>query len=206
MNENTYINTFQNKTDAELESLLKNKEKYNDQAILASAQILKNRNGQSLELETIINEIEAIKEKKMVTQKKAIEEQEKKNNTVEDTNVPELHSKLLILIFTVLFSTIFGVVLLMYNMKQINNQKARVQVLIFGIVYTITSLIIVDLLNSKENIAIIFNILGGAILTEYFWNTYIGKEFKYRKRSWMKPVLISFLITIPLLLVVLYGQ
>ena len=54
MNENKFIKKFQNKTDSELEHVLENKESYNEQAISASIQILKERNGQSTELETQI--------------------------------------------------------------------------------------------------------------------------------------------------------
>ena len=206
MSENKYVEKFQNKTDSELEYILENKEKYNEQAVFASIEILKNRNGKSAELESVESEIEVAKERKIVAQKKAIEENKKKSNITDDPNAPELHSKRVIMVFSGLFSTIFGAVLLMYNMKQTDNPKGRIQVLVFGILYTVATLLVVNLLNIKGNIAIIFNIAGGGILTEYFWNQFIGKEFEHRKRSWIKPAIISVLITIPLVLAAIYGQ
>ncbi len=206
MNENKYFKIFQNKSDSELEHILENKEKYNEHAVFASIQILKDRNGKSAELETIETEIQVTKEKKIVAQRKIVEDEKKKNNITDDPNAPELHSKRVIMVFSGLFSTIFGSVLLMYNMKQTDNRKGRIQVLVFGLFYTIGTLIIVDLLNYTGNIAIIFNIAGGGILTEYFWNKFIGKELEHRKRSWIKPAIISVLITIPFVLAAIYGR
>ncbi|WP_445712292.1 hypothetical protein [Flavobacterium sp.] len=206
MNENKYVEKFQNKTDSELEYILENKEKYNEQAIFASIQILKDRNGKTGELESVESEIEVAKESKVVAQGKAVEEDKKKGNITDDPNAPELHSKGVIMVFSGLFSTIFGAVLLMFNMKQTDNPKGRIQVLAFGILYTVATLLVVNLLNIKGNIALIFNIGGGGILTEYFWNQFIGKELKHRKRSWIKPAIISVLITIPLVLAAIYGQ
>ena len=206
MSENKFIEKFQNKTDSELEYILENKKSYNEQAVFASIQILKARNGESSELKSVVEEIETEKEKKKITQRKAIEENKKKDNITDDPNAPELHSKKVIMVFSGLFSTIFGAVLLMYNMKQTENKTGRIQVLIFGILYTIATLVVVNLMNIGGNIALIFNIAGGGILTEYFWNKFIGKEFEHRKRSWIKPAIISVLITIPLILAVIYGQ
>jgi len=206
MSENKFIEKFQHKTDSELEYILENKKNYNEQAVLASIQILKERNGESSELKSVEKEIETEKEKKEITQQKAVEENKKKNNITDDPNAPELHSKKVIMVFSVLFSTIFGAVLLMYNLKQTENKAGRIQVLIFGILYTIATLLVVNLMNIGGNIALIFNIAGGGILTEYFWNKFIGKDFEHRKRSWIKPAIISVLITIPIFLAAIYGQ
>jgi len=206
MNENKFIEKFQNKTDSELEYILENKKSYNEQAVFASIEILKKRNGESSELKAVEKDIESEKEKKEITQQKAVEENKKKDNITDDSNAPELHSKKVIMVFSGLFSTIFGAVLLMYNMKQTENKTGRIQVLIFGILYTIATLVVVNLMNISGNIALIFNIAGGGILTEYFWNKFIGKNFEHRKRSWIKPAIISVLITIPLILAAIYGQ
>lgn len=206
MSENRFIEKFQHKTDSELEYILENKKGYNEQAIAASIHILKERNGKTPELESVESEIKIEKEKKEIAREKTFEEHKKKNNITDDPNAPELHSKKVIMVFSGLFSTIFGAVLLMYNMKQTDNQTGRIQVLIFGILYTIITLVVVNLLKIGGNIALIFNIAGGGILTEYFWNKFIGKEFQHRKRSWIKPAIISVLITIPLILAAIYGQ
>ena len=206
MNENRFIDKFQQKTDSELEYILENKKNYNEQAVEASIHILKERNGITDKLESIETKINTGKEKKEIAREKIIEEDRKRNNITNDPNAPELYSKKVIMVFCGIFSTIFGAVLLMYNMKQTNNQKARNQVLIFGILYTIITLVIVNLIERAGNLVVIINIAGGGILTEYFWNRFIGKELRHRKRSWIKPAIISVLITIPLILAMFYEN
>lgn len=112
---------------------------------------------------------------------------------------PQLYSKRVIMAFSVLFSTIFGAAILMSNMKQLRNTKARLQVLLFGILYSVGQVFTINSMSST-NLSIPLNILGGMILNEYFWNRYIGKEREYLKKSWLKPAIISGLITVPFLL------
>jgi hypothetical protein len=205
MNENRYIEKSQTKTNSELEYILENKEKYNEKAVSASIQILTERNGKTSEIETVENEMQVAKEKKVIQQKKIIEKTKKKSFLTEDTNAPELHSKKVIMLFSAIFSTIFGSALLMYNMKKTSNSRGRTQVLIFGILYTVATIVLINLLDIKTNLALIFNFAGAGILTEYFWNKFIGQEFKYRKRSWIKPAIISVLIVIPIFISIIYG-
>jgi len=206
MNKNIFYKKFQEKTDSELKQILIDKHKYTEQAINASLQILEERNGQTPDLEIIQKKIEQTQQKNEIAKQNVTEEVKKKSHLTDDPNAPELHSKKVIMVFSGLFSTIFGAVLLMYNMKQTDNRTGRIQVLVFGVLYTIATLLVVNLMNIGGNIALIFNIAGGGILTEYFWNKFIGKDFEHRKRSWIKPAIISVLITIPLILAAIYGQ
>jgi hypothetical protein len=91
MNDNKYVEKFQNKTDAELEYILENNEKYNEQAVFASIEILKDRNGKSPELESVESEIEVAKERKIVAQRKAIEEDKKKSNITNKKHYKPFH-------------------------------------------------------------------------------------------------------------------
>lgn len=204
MSKNIFIEKFQDKTDAELQNIISDKKKYVEKARLASIQILKERNGNSQELENA--EKELIEEKEIAIQKHNLDEQKKKDHLTDDPNAPELYSKRVITVFSAIFSTIFGAVLLMYNMKQTNNEKGRIQVLVFGILYTILIIIVANALKTGFNITIILNLIGASILNEYFWNKFIGKEFFYRKRSWIKPAIISIIITIPFILAIIYGD
>ncbi len=58
MKENRFIEKFQHKTNAELQYILDNKKGYNPQAVAASVHILKERNGESPELQSLEREIE----------------------------------------------------------------------------------------------------------------------------------------------------
>ncbi len=64
MNQNIFHKKFQEKTDSELEQILHDKQKYTEQAINASRQILEERNGQKAELEAIQKEVEQTVQKK----------------------------------------------------------------------------------------------------------------------------------------------
>lgn len=64
MNENRFIKKFQHKTNSELEYILKNKKSYNEQAVDASINILKERKGKSPELDSIESKIKIEQEKK----------------------------------------------------------------------------------------------------------------------------------------------
>jgi hypothetical protein len=57
MSQNRYIEKFKHKTDSELEYILEHRKKYNEQAISASIEILKERKGQSSKLESLESEI-----------------------------------------------------------------------------------------------------------------------------------------------------
>lgn len=119
--------------------------------------------------------------------------------------VPKLYSKNVIWAFSIFFSTIFGTVILMSNLKAINEKKGRLQVLLFGIVFTIGSAISIGTNPETTNYSLLLNIVGGLILNEYFWNRYIGKETIFVKKKWYKPAIISLLITLPFILAVIYA-
>lgn len=51
----------------------------------------------------------------------------------------ELYSKNVICAFTILFSTLFGALLLMFNLKRLKKTKAGMWVFAFGVLYSIFS-------------------------------------------------------------------
>ena len=118
-------------------------------------------------------------------------------------DLPKLYSKRVIYAFSIIFSTLFGTVLLMSNLKRTGNKKGWYEVLIFGIIYTAGLLITAASMNMETNIGLPLNVIGALILNEYFWNRYIGKETKFEKKKWHKPAIISLVITLPLIYVIL---
>lgn len=130
------------------------------------------------------------------------EHQENRNFEIENTvlnqeeAIPELYSKTLILLFSILFSTIFSAALLMSNLKSLGKGKARIQVLLFAILYLVATAIVLQFFKLPANLTFIANVLGAAILNEYFWNKLIGKDLEYKKKSWIKPAIISVLIAL----------
>lgn len=204
MKKNKFLDSFKTKTDSQLVHILNNKEKYTELAISASLQILTERKYDSFEILKIEDEIIEYRQKETLS--KALEEEKKKEYATNDLNAPEIYSKKLIYSFSILFSTIFGAILLMNNLKETNNNKGRNKVLIFGIIYTIATIITLNLINTTSSISFLFNGIGGFILNEHFWDKFIGKELKHRKKSWIKPTIISILIITPFFLAIIYSK
>ena len=192
MRTNSFTKRMISKSNNELETILEEKSKYTEEAIQAVIWELENRN---------------LIEKTDISFEETVEEKDLANNTVlekvlkddespfEELVIPNLYSKKTIQGFTIFFSTIFGTVLLMSNLKEQKKPNARIQVLIFGIVYTIFSTVILNFLPRMFFITILFNLIGYAVLSEYYWNKNLGKDLQYRKKKIWKPLIISLLIT-----------
>lgn len=119
----------------------------------------------------------------------------------EEDDTPELYSQMAITGFSLFFSVIFGAALMMSNLR--GNPQARLAVLAFAISYTLLSVFAVSLIGASSLLSIALNGLGGAILTQYFWNKYIGRETVHIARPIWKPLIISLLITIPIALLIM---
>lgn len=139
---------------------------------------------------------------KQNSEEKSFEQLQNPENK-DSRDLPKLYSKRVIYAFSIIFSIIFGTVLLMSNLKQTGNKKGWYEVLIFGIIYTAGLLITAASLNMNTNIGLPLNLLGSLILNEYFWNRYIGKETKFEKKKWYKPAIISLIIILPFVYIIL---
>ena len=188
---NTYSQTMAKKSDASLALVLEEKHKYTEEAIQAVIWELENRN--------IIEKDSVIQNPSVLIPETVVKEGEQdnllKNSSSEEEEVPPiLFSKRAIRGFTIFFSTLFGVVLLMHNLKKMNKRKARMEVLFFGIFYTFFTMILLSYLPTTLFITLLFNGIGYVVLTEYFWNKSLGKNVEYQKEQITKPVIISLSI------------
>ena len=111
--------------------------------------------------------------------------------------LPQLYSKRLILIFALIFSTIFAAVLLMSNLKSLGKRRESYLVLFFTVFYMMAAVILIQVLGLPPDLTFVANVIGAAILNEFFWNKYIGRDQEFQKKSWVKPAIISLLISIP---------
>lgn len=138
-----------------------------------------------------------------------MEDRDRANSNIEEIRqneqLPQLYSKSVIYAFSIIFSTLFGTILLMSNLKQIGNSKARLEVLIFGVIFTVGSILSLKTIEMQANFGLPLNIIGGLILNEFFWNRYIGKETEFEKKSWHKPAILSAVICIPFVIAMLYA-
>ena len=190
MRTNHFTNTMSKKSNAELDAIIHDKSKYTDEAIQAVIWELENR--ELLEKDEIIVEKTSLEEALENSVSENVDE--KSESSFEEFEKPVLYSKMAILGFTFFFSPIFGAVLLMSNLKAVNKPVARLQVLFFAIGYTVLSVFVLNYFPRTYFTTFIFNIIGYAILTEFFWNKTLGKNLQFIKKPVSKPLLISLLI------------
>lgn len=192
------------KSEEGLMNYLNNFSRYTPEAITAAVDELKRRG--RLFSDEELNEINI----KLQKRTNAADEEDRlfasnsawRKNVVTDPNAPLLYSKGAIRAFSILFSTIFGAVLLSFNT---NDTKSKWIVIGSGIIYTTLTIIIVNFIPSNTIWVFLLNTAGGMGLTSNFWDKYVGKEVKYRAKPIWKPLLISIAVTIPFLLALIYG-
>jgi hypothetical protein len=135
-----------------------------------------------------------------------MKEQSKLFNEVLNTgDKPKIYSHKAIWGFSVFFSSIFGGVLLMQNLRDIGKKKEANVVLSASVVYTIITFIIVNIPEkSISSLTMAFNFVGGYVLSEYFFKNYIPEAELYPRKKIWKPLIISVIITLPLILALVY--
>lgn len=132
--------------------------------------------------------------------------QEQFNTGFENSNF-KIYSKGAIYGFSIFFTTIFGGVLLMQNLKDLGKKKEANLVLGISALYTTISIIVINLLPSTvSNPALFFNLIGGGFLTYFFLPKYIPNFESFAKKAIWKPLIISLLISIPLVLAMIYSE
>jgi hypothetical protein len=188
MRTNNFTQNMLKKSNAELEHIFEEKDTYTDEAIQAVIWELENRN--LIEKDTIKLAIIPVENETDVEEKQQ-DSKDISESSFEAFVLPVLYSKKAIQGFTIFFSTLFGAILLMSNLQKINKPKARIEVFVFGIVYTIFTIVLLNYLPKTFFLTLIFNIVGYAILIEYYWNKNLGKEFKHEKKQIKKPLIIS---------------
>jgi len=175
------------KSNEALAHILEDKDTYTDEAIQAVIWELENRN--IIEKGSIIHKPVLLEKDVLVEEKADIPAA-----SVEELAIPTLYSKRAIQGFTIFFSTLFGAVLLMSNLKKVNKPKARMEVLFFGVAYTFLTILLLNYLPKTFFLTMVFNLIGYAVLVEYYWNKNLGKELKHQKKQISKPLIISFSI------------
>jgi len=199
--DNNFIEEVTSKTTEELREIAVNFDMYRGALVAAAKQELTNRG-----IELTDEEKAKIEEKKNIRRQEAISNVDSnktwnsflvkwKINIVDDVNAPQLYSRQVINIFSILFSVLFGGILLAINLKTVNNKKAIFPVLAFSILYTGLVVFILNLIpGSTTTLTVVFNLLGAIVLYNFFWGKYIGKEFQYRTKPFWFPLVIGVAI------------
>ena len=126
--------------------------------------------------------------------------------TLNTESKQKIYSKKAIWGFSVIFTSIFGGVLLFQNLKDIGKKKEANLILLYSILYTIVTIYLVNIPDKpKSGISFMCNMVGGYILSEYFFNKYFLNPDDYDKKKIWKPLIISILIIIPFIFVLIYS-
>ena len=130
--------------------------------------------------------------------------QQWKRNIVENQE-PYLYSRQVIYAFSLLFSVFFGGILLALNLKEIENRKGIVPVIVYALSYTIIMIFVMNYLGQNIALTLVANMIGAIPLYNTFWLKYIGKDTKYSTRPFSTPLGIGIAICLLLFWLVLLG-
>lgn len=187
-------------TDEQLNNYIENRYKYIPEIVHAAIQELQKRGRifSDEELKLIYADIEIKPGDEKV--------QEVEPVTINYADAPEYYTTRLIRVFSVLFSVLFGSIMMAMNLSRTPGKKGVMEVIIFGVIYTTTLIIIGSYLpNNSGGLGIILNLAGGYMLEYFFWNKYIGAETLYKKRSFVVPLIIGIAITAVLIAIFYSG-
>lgn len=112
-----------------------------------------------------------------------------------ENNLPKIYSKKAILGFSIFMSVLFGGVLLFLNLIAVKKKKEAYIVLGVSVLLAIFSIIIINIPeNPKSSLAYISGLVGGGILSFYFFPKYFPNEEQYLKNPIWKPLIVALII------------
>ncbi len=130
---------------------------------------------------------------------KSLENEENSAATSPENEIDEavsLYSRSAIFGFSIFFSTIFGSILLMINLRRLGEKRKGFEILLLGIAYAILSSVLVDLAGANLILSLVLNVLGGYLMSTYFWSKYIGLEFSHEKQSIIIPLILGIAMSL----------
>jgi len=121
---------------------------------------------------------------------------------VNDESAPELFSLTQILICSALFTGMTGGILLTYNLLKLKNRKPIIIVLALSLILSVgyvSALYFFFDLNSIDSRDTNRLILGGNVFVSFglfstLWWNYIGKDVRYRSKSFIIPAIVGIIL------------
>ncbi|MCR8559474.1 hypothetical protein KXD93_17585 [Mucilaginibacter sp. BJC16-A38] len=197
------------KSDEELHEYVDNREKYLPESVESAVEELQNRGVvfSDEELKVIAEDMQARRELAGTPPTSpSLFAFSDINNQIDDPDAPEFYSKRAIYVFSILFSVLFGSIMLAINVAKTPKSSRAALVALFGLGYTALTIVIAELLNLPAGAGIVISILGGYILNAFFWNKFIGNDTLYRLKPIWVPLTIGLVIAGGLLFIIFkYG-
>src|SRR6185312_17549947 len=90
---------------------------------------------------------------------------------------PVYYSERAVYIFSFLGGAMFGSILMAMNLKNAPSKKGVTAVLVFGALYTVAQLAVMNFLpgRSTSSLGMVFSLTGALIMKHFFWQRFIGK-------------------------------
>jgi hypothetical protein len=195
------------KSVEELHDRVNNREKYLPETVEAAVTELQHRGEEfsEEELKVIAEDMQAGREiSKSGNYSFGMYNRYDKNVQVEDPEAPSFYSKRVIFVFSVIFSALFGGILLAINISKTENRNKAILAVLFGLGYTIAAALIAQNFNLNSSFSVVFIFLGAYLLESLFWNRYIGNSTLYKPRQIWIPLVIGIVIMVPVVIAIFY--
>jgi len=116
-----------------------------------------------------------------------------------DSNAPSYYNPLAVSLFSLLFGTIYGVVLMVINFSKTNNKQAILEVILFGLLFLLAQNKVLSYFPMKDLmiiglVGLLVNGFGAAILYLLFWRRFIGDTKAYKSKPFGQMLLISLVV------------
>ena len=125
---------------------------------------------------------------------------------MQDESAPGFYSQMAIYLFSIAFCVLFGAIMMAMNISKTEAKKGSFEVLLFGILFTVTQVMIISAIQLNAGISLVFNFIGGQILNAYFWSKYIGRDTKYKARSYVGALIIGIVLSVVVVLGFILGN
>ena len=190
-------------TEEELQNSINNREDYLPETVEAAVSELQSRGVEFSDEElTVINEDMQARRELANTKPEGygVFSNRDKNNLVKDPAAPALYSRKVIYVFTVLFSVIFGSIMLAINVSKTPNRSKAILVVLAGLAYTIVLVMLAQRLHLGSGFTIITSVMGAYLMEMLFWDRYIGNSTLYRSKPYWIPLTVALVIVALILL------
>ncbi|MGI4872240.1 MAG: hypothetical protein ACRYFX_13820 [Janthinobacterium lividum] len=182
------------KTEVALREYVTGYAQYREEAVLAALDELRRRGQPAPEEATLRPQLEVV-----VQQARAAEaaRQAAMPPTLLQPEAPVLYTPGVIVLFSVLFSTITGAVLLALNLHQLKRTRAIWGLAGFVLAYLVGELLVLGQLARHGSFSpLVASLLNLPLIMAYvfwFWPRYVA-TYQFRPRGWLRPLLICFVL------------
>jgi uncharacterized membrane protein len=123
-------------------------------------------------------------------------EEEILDDNLDQGQRPPIYTSRAIRAFAILVTPIFGGVMLMQNLRDIDRKDEGYKVFLFSTLYTIAVYVIASIPAQPGMLTLGLNIIGAMILCDYAYRNYFPDEASYPKKKIWKPLAIAAVMTI----------